>query len=207
MIPSPVDFSTRYLAELHSLLDRIEITLPGTGERLSYADGILKAVEMIREAEVCGTKIMMMGNGGSAGICSHLTIDFWKNANVKAMTFSDPSLLTCLANDYSYAEAFAKCVERFGDARDVAICISSSGGSANILNAAVMAGQKGCRVITLSGFKADNPLRSLGDLHIYVPSYSYGMVENIHQIVIHQILDTKLQCFDRKDIFNKNLPY
>ena len=66
---------------------------------------------------------MFVGNGGSAGICSHLAIDFSKNGGLRAMAFNDPSALTCLGNDLGYENVFAKQIEFHGRA---AICWSRS---------------------------------------------------------------------------------
>ena len=169
-----------------------------------------KALEEIRQwllqLQASGQKIMIIGNGGSAGVASHMGIDFWKNGNVRCLTFNDGALLTCLSNDYSYEEAFAAAVNQFGDQGDLLIAISSSGSSRNILNAAELAAKKGIRVITCSGFQPDNPLRKIGDVNFYVPSFSYGFVETIHQLIIHAMLDVKLYHDDQLDIFYRNLP-
>jgi D-sedoheptulose 7-phosphate isomerase len=78
---------------------------------------------------------------------------------------------------------------------DIIITISSSGKSANILNAAEAARDKGCYVCTLSGFGEDNPLRKMGDVNIYIPSARYGMVEMSHQAILHMITDRIGECF------------
>lgn len=75
------------------------------------------------------------------------------------------------------------------DAGDLFIAISSSGQSKNILIAAKAAKDKGLNVITLSGFKSDNPLRKIGDINFHVPSDRYGIVEVAHHAILHAILD------------------
>src|SRR5690606_34064077 len=84
---------------------------------------------------------------------------------------------------------FAKSVEMFCDPGDLVIAISSSGKSANILNAVQSARLRGCSVVTFSGFKPDNPLSALGDLNFYVPSDRYGAVEVAHLLLIHAVVD------------------
>ena len=81
-----------------------------------------------------GKKVIMIGNGGSAAIASHLSTDLWKNGGIRAMAFNDTSLLTCAANDFGYSEVFAQPTLRFADPGDLLIAISSSGKSPNILN-------------------------------------------------------------------------
>ena len=77
---------------------------------------------------------------------------------------------------------------RFAKEGDLVLAISSSGKSPNILNGVTAAKKAGCRVITFSGFLANNPLRSMGDLNFYVPSRAYGLVEVSHLLLIHAIL-------------------
>ncbi len=155
--------------------------------------GIEQACRLIAGAAAAGKKVMFIGNGGSAAIASHMAIDFWKNGGIKATAFNDPSLLTCLGNDYGYDQVFAKPVEMFGEAGDLLIAISSSGNSANILNGARAAKARGCRVVTLSGFGPDNKLRKEGAVNFYVPSREYGPVEVLHQFLCHYILDILLK--------------
>ena len=197
-------FVKKYSDDFSSLLNLLEAS-EGTS-RLSYEAGIEKAVEMVKKVQAGNEKIIMVGNGGSAGIASHQAVDYWKNGKVRATAFNDSSLLTCISNDFSYAEVFSKPIEAFADKGDVVFCISSSGSSKNILNAAEQAKKSGCIVITFSGFKADNPLRKMGDINFYLPSHSYGYVEILHLFIIHSILDAKLYCFDKVDVFSANSP-
>jgi D-sedoheptulose 7-phosphate isomerase len=108
---------------------------------------------------------------------------------MRAMAFNDAAQLTCLGNDFGYEHVFDKPVEMFADPGDVLVAISSSGRSENILRAARMARTLGVRVVTLSGFATDNPLRYLGDVNFYVPSKSYGQVEVTHLALLHGMLD------------------
>lgn len=139
-----------------------------------------------------GNKLIFVGNGGSAAICGHMATDFSKNGGMRATTLNDAATLTCLANDYGYEHVFAKQIEWHAAAGDLLIAISSSGRSQNILNAVRAARNAGCRVITLSGFRPDNPLRGLGDLNLYVASQEYGLVEVGHLAILHGILDIQM---------------
>lgn len=135
-------------------------------------------------------KVILIGNGGSASIASHIAVDLWKNGGVRAISFNDGSLLTCVSNDYSYGQVFEKPVECFADKGDMLIAISSSGRSENILSGVKAARLKRCNVITMSGFAPENPLRTMGDTNFYVPSDSYGFVEIAHLTLCHCIVDT-----------------
>lgn len=155
----------------------------------SFFLGQTLGIELITSAQAQGRKVIFIGNGGSAGIASHLSVDFWKNGNINAIAFNDSSLLTCISNDFGYAHVFEQPVKRFAQSGDLLIAISSSGRSENILRGVQAAQEAGCRVMTLSGFSPDNPLREAGDLNFYLPSDSYGIVEVGHLAILHGMLD------------------
>lgn len=146
----------------------------------------------MRAAHDRGNKLMFVGNGGSAGICSHMAIDYSKNGGMRATAFNDGAALTCLANDLGYDQVFARQIDLHARPEDVVVAISSSGRSSNILKAVEKARQRECSVYTLSGFDADNPLRSMGDLNIFLASHEYGFVEVGHLTLLHAILDLQL---------------
>lgn len=185
-------------------LDGIEVEMEA--EKTTYGSALETITEWLTEIQQADKKIMIIGNGGSAGVASHMATDFLKNGKFRAMAFNDSSLLTCLANDIGYEDVFATPISQFADPGDLLICISTSGSSENIIRGAKAAKAKGSRVITCSGFDTDNRLRGLGDVDFYVPSYSYGVVETLHQLIIHSILDAKLYCEDQIDIFSRNSP-
>lgn len=198
------EFSAHYNASFEAAFKGIE-AFEGN-QKISFESAMEKCMQILLKAQAENKKIMFAGNGGSAGITSHMAVDFWKNGKVRATAFNDSSLLTCLANDISFEKVFAAPIEMFGDKGDIAMCISSSGSSKNILNAAEQAAKTGCQVITFSGFNPDNPLKKLGHINFFVPAYSYGFVEVLHNLIIHCILDVKMYCNDKVDIFNKNTP-
>jgi D-sedoheptulose 7-phosphate isomerase len=128
-----------------------------------------------------GRKVIIAGNGASAAIASHVSVDLTKTCEIRAVNFNEADLITCFANDFGYEQWLAKAVELYGDSDDVAVFVSSSGKSPNVIRAAARARECGLRVVTLSGFDADNPLRSLGELNLWVNSHSYNVVETTHQ--------------------------
>jgi D-sedoheptulose 7-phosphate isomerase len=132
---------------------------------------------------------MFIGNGGSAAIASHMAIDYSKNGGIRSLAFNDGAALTCLSNDFGYEHVFSKQIELHARPGDLLIAISSSGKSLNILNAVDMAHEKGCFVVTLSGFSPDNPLRNFGDYNLFVDAKEYGFVEITHLSLCHAILD------------------
>ncbi|MDE2027112.1 MAG: SIS domain-containing protein [Candidatus Omnitrophica bacterium] len=154
-----------------------------------------KVKELVCAASAVGGKVIIAGNGASAAIASHVAVDLTKSAGVRALNFNEADLITCLANDYGYEHWVEKALELYADGKDVAVLISSSGQSANIVNAARRAKALGLKVVTLSGFSKDNPLRKLGDINLWVNSSQYNIVETVHQtwllIIVDRIAEDK----------------
>ena len=160
-----------------------------SGTQVPFSDFFHRLIDWTRASHEAGNSVLFVGNGGSAAVASHMAIDFSKNAGIRARAFNDASALTCLANDFSYEEVFSEQIKMHAREGDLLIAISSSGGSKNILNAGAAGRAAGCRVVTLSGFSADNPLRKTGDLNAFVPSAEYGFVEIAHLALIHAVVD------------------
>jgi D-sedoheptulose 7-phosphate isomerase len=181
----------RYIATLAALLREAEVT---GHDRATMAldDGIAWMRKAVRETHVRGNKIMFIGNGGSAGIASHLAIDYSKNGRLRATAFNDAAALTCLANDLGYENVFSEQIALHAREGDLLVAISSSGASPSILNAVEAARAAGVGVLTFSGFAPDNPLRRKGEVNFFVRSDAYGFVEVAHLALCHAVLDIEL---------------
>lgn len=171
-----------------AVLGRCEIT-GKNGASFGVEPGMAAAMQMLSQVRKNNDSVYVIGNGGSAGVASHAVNDLMNVAKLRAFTLHDPSLLTCMTNDYGYENAFARILAQIAKPKDVLIAISSSGNSSNIRNAAVQAADSGMVVITLSGFAGDNPLRSLGDINVWLDSRDYGLVEIGHQFILHNMSD------------------
>jgi D-sedoheptulose 7-phosphate isomerase len=178
----------RYVATLADSVRDAKVT-DGAHQAMTLEDGCEWVRRVAHEAHDSGNKIMFVGNGGSAGIASHLAIDYSKNGGLRSLSFNDPSALTCLANDLGYENVFAKQIELHARAGDLLVAISSSGRSPNILAAVAAARKRDCRIATYSGFSEANDLRRLGDVNFYVPAQEYGFVEIAHLTLCHAVLD------------------
>ena len=161
------------------------------GLELSRAEAYESATRLAEATAFAGNKVMFIGNGGSAGIASHMAIDFSKNGRMPAMAFNDGAALTCLANDFGYEEVFARQMHFHARRGDLLVAISSSGRSQSILRAVDAAREIGCSVITMSGFEPTNPLRAMGEVNFYVARSEYGIVEVAHTALIHAVVDLK----------------
>jgi D-sedoheptulose 7-phosphate isomerase len=177
-----------YFGTLSDLLCRVEVT-SGSGGRIELADAATALMARARATHAAGNKLIFVGNGGSAAIASHMATDYSKNGGVRSLALNDASMLTCLGNDLGYDRVFAKQIELHARSGDLVIAISSSGRSANILNAVEAAAAAGCTIATMSGFTPDNPLRRKGEWNFYVASDRYGFVEIGHLTICHAVLD------------------
>jgi len=153
-------------------------------------------IHKLSEVYSSPSHVYVIGNGGSAGIASHMAIDLLNMAKIKAHTLYDLSSVTCIANDYGYENVFSKPLDIFLNEGDVLIAISSSGTSSNILNAVNEAQKKGVYILTLSGFSSDNPLRKFGMQNIWLDSHDYGVVEIGHAFILHNIADRLVSELD-----------
>lgn len=134
-------------------------------------------------------KVIILGNGGSAAIASHVSVDLTKNARIRSINFNEADLLTCFSNDYGYKKVFSKSLEFYADKHDVVIIVSSSGKSKNILEAAKFCKRKRILLYTFTGMSKSNPLKQMGNVNLWVNSKAYNIIENIHQIWLLSIVD------------------
>jgi len=143
----------------------------------------------IRDTGEKSGKVIIIGNGGSAAIASHISVDLTKVASIRSTNFNEAGLLTCFSNDYGYEHWAEKAIEFYADKDDLIILISSSGQSDNIINGAIKARDMGVSLITLSGFKESNPLKKMGDINLWVDSTNYNIVETTHQVWLLSVVD------------------
>lgn len=170
-------FFRRYFARIDACVRSADVTALGI------------AADMARNTRKRGGKIILVGNGGSAAMSSHVAVDFTKVAGVRGITFNEADLLTCFANDFGYEHWVERALEFYADERDLAVLISSSGKSPNMINGALKAREMKLATITLSGFAAGNPLRELGDVNLWADSEEYNVVEMTHHIWLLSLVD------------------
>ena len=168
----------------------------GNGENLDLDTAMGQVVDRIRQVKKSDGIVLLVGNGGSAAIASHMQNDISKAAGIKALVFTEQPLLTALTNDDGYESAFEFSTNLWAGQGGLMIAISSSGSSENILRASHAALNAGTGLVTMSGFKSDNQLRSLGEVNLYVASSSYGYVETAHAALGHYLTDAAAGLLD-----------
>jgi len=166
-----------YSTSIYNLLTKIDTNL------------IDSSVELIKKTAEENKKLYIVGNGGSASMASHVSVDFAKVAGIPSSTFNNANLITCFANDYKYENWVLEAIKAYCDNNDLIILISSSGSSKNIINAANYCKDNKIKLITLSGFSSNNPLSKLGNINFHIDSNEYNYIEMCHHIILVSIVD------------------
>ena len=176
---SDLKFLNNYFDEIRKLLSEEK-----------YFEDLVKVKDILIKTHSEGKKTMIFGNGGSAAIGSHFSVDLTKNARVRCTNYNESDLLTCFSNDFGYEKWVEKCIEYYGDKDDVAIFISAGGNSQNMLNGAKKAEEKKFnKIITFTGNDKENKLSKLGDINFWIDSKAYNLIENAHQALLLSLVD------------------
>ena len=155
---------------------------------------IAHAIKMVSESIQNGNKIISCGNGGSMCDAMHFAEELsgrFRNdrKGLAAISISDPSHISCVANDFGYEYIFSRYVDAIGCKGDVLLGISTSGNSENVIKAVELAKSKGIKTIVLTG-KTGGKLAALADLEIRAPHSEYAdRAQEIHIKVIHALID------------------
>ncbi len=161
-------------------------------ESKELLDMIEKVSSLCIEAYRNGNKILVCGNGGSASDAQHMTGELvgrykMERAGIPAISLNaNTTVLTALGNDYDYDRIFAKQVKALGNQGDILIGISTSGNSANIVEAVCQAEKQGIHTVALTG-ESGGKLKSLSDYVINVPSSDTPRIQEMHILIIHVI--------------------
>jgi phosphoheptose isomerase len=153
---------------------------------------VIEAAEAIRSAFAIGGKLLIFGNGGSAADAQHLAAELVgrferEREGMAAIALTtDTSIVTSVANDFTFDWVFARQIEALGRRDDVALGISTSGRSANVLTAIEAANARGMKTIALTGCDGGTIGKAAG-IHINVPHASTARVQEVHRTVIHAI--------------------
>ena len=158
------------------------------------APEIEQCVKMIVNAFKKNKKVLLAGNGGSASQAQHIAAEFVGRYKMErkalpsiALT-TDTSILTAIANDYSYDNVFSRQIEALGNEGDIFISLSTSGNSKNLVNAVKEAKKMKMRIIGLYG-KDGGLLKGTSDIEIIVPSKNTPRIQEAHLMILHIICE------------------
>ena len=155
---------------------------------------VIEAAAAIRATLASGGRLLIFGNGGSAADAQHMAAELVgrfareRRAVAALALTTDSSVMTSVANDYGFERVFARQIEALGHAGDVALGISTSGNSRNVLQGIEAAGRQGLRTIALTG-RDGGAIGAAADLHINVPDGSTARVQEVHGTLIHAICE------------------
>jgi len=155
---------------------------------------VVQAARLIAAGLKSGGKLLICGNGGSASDAQHVAAELvgrfvLQRRALPAIALTvDTSILTSVANDFSYDDVFARQLEAIGGRQDVLLAISTSGRSANVVRAVERAGALAMKSIALTGGDGGS-LGSMADVHVNIPSSSTARVQEVHRTVLHAICE------------------
>ena len=177
-------------------IDRIyaeTIRLHDAVRRASQAD-VLRVVDLLAAAFRHGRRVLVFGNGGSASDAQHFAAEFVgrfqkeRRAVAAIALTTDTSILTAIGNDYAFDRVFARQIEGLGESGDVAIGITTSGGSKNVLKAFTVAKERGLTTVAVTGRDGGDAGR-IADVHLNVPDRSTARVQEVHRTLLHVICE------------------
>jgi D-sedoheptulose 7-phosphate isomerase len=190
-----------------SIFKGLEKSIYYHNQQLVKAEFLLNNINIIfNELYIQKRTIYFLGNGASAAFANHMALDFSKNGKILARSLSDSAILTALSNDYSYEDAMLEYLKIEGVKKnDLVITISSSGNSQNIVSALEYCKKNDIQTLSLSGLNNNNKSILLSNYSIFVPMKTYGIVECIHQIFLHLLLDNFMNIFEWEKIETQNM--
>lgn len=177
-------------------IDRIyaeTIRLHDAARRGSQAD-VLRVVDLLAAAFRHGRRVLVFGNGGSASDAQHVAAEFVgrfqkeRRAVAAIALTTDTSILTAIGNDDAFDRVFARQIEALGESGDVAIGITTSGGSKNVLKAFTVAKERGLTTVAVTGCDGGEAGR-IADVHLNVPDRSTARVQEVHRTLLHVICE------------------
>jgi D-sedoheptulose 7-phosphate isomerase len=182
-----IDFFTKYISNYSKFLKKINY------------NNLVQCSELFKKINKKNNKIIFLGNGGSAAIASHISVDLSKNAKIRSVNFNEADLITCFSNDYGHENWMRAALDVYCDKGDLVVLISSSGKSLNIVNAAKWCKKKKIRLITFSGNDRANPLKKINaqGINFWVDSRAYNYIEGIHLLLLMSITD----CIIGKSVY------
>ena len=191
----PIPLRPRYTEAVNaSLLARRDTLNTALDEMAARSQVVAQVASLLIATVRDGHKVLAAGNGGSAAEAQHFAgelVGRFKRERQAYPVLSltvDTSILTAIANDYSYHDVFARQVEALGQPGDLFIAISTSGKSENLIRAARVARQRTMTVIAITGDRY-SPLGRIADLTIRVPSADTAITQELHTMIVHVLCD------------------
>ena len=203
-------FPIKKIVSSSSYAKRYFSTLSEVSKKINY-DTIEELAKLILNYYLSNKNIFVCGNGGSASISNHFICDHLKGTSSNTHLLpkiislsSNLEIITAIANDIKYDEIFSFQLSRLARQGDCLITISSSGNSENIVKAIKWAKKNKLKTVSLNGFNGGRAKR-ISDISINIPCNNYGIVEDLHQSIMHILAQSiRMQNLQEKDFLKIN---
>ncbi len=198
------NFPHKYIDKLYEGLKQTQYSV--SGSKIDVNGFFKELLKITKEVKKNNGRLFFFGNGASASFSNHMALDWSKNGGILALSLSDSSMLTALANDYDYETCFLEYLKiNKPTVKDFIITTSSSGNSPNVIKLLKYCKSKNIPSLALSGLNKNNKSIGLCDYSIHVNMKTYGMVECIHQIFHHLWLDNYMGIEEWKKTESQNM--
>jgi phosphoheptose isomerase len=207
---SPVRFPMAPYANASSYFDAYADEMSRAAKTIEPA-AFDRAAAILLEAYVCGARMFSCGNGGSASVANHMQCDHVKGVRTttdltpQVLSLSNSvELLTAIANDMGYENVFVYQLQSQSRPGDVLVAVSSSGRSPNIVQALRWAREHGLRTIAVTGFDG-GAARALAEVSVHVECTNYGIIEDLHQAIMHALAQYIRQSRMSADVISRTV--
>jgi|TARA_B100001964_G_scaffold200814_1_gene228143 D-sedoheptulose 7-phosphate isomerase len=163
-------YTSSYFAKFSNLLKELD---------LKKFEKFIKVLIKIKKT---GKKVIIVGNGGSAAMASHVSVDLTKQCGIRSVNFNEADLITCFANDYGHDNWMKEAIRKYYDRGDLVIQISSSGNSKNHVVCANFCKKRNINLITFTGFGGYNKLAKIGKVNFWLDSENFNQIEMAHHV-------------------------
>ena len=198
------NYTINYINAFHSGVKESKYKV--NGERKDSASFFHELNDYTKKVKENGGRLFFFGNGASAAFSNHMALDWSKNGGILAISLSDSAMLTALANDYDFEGCFLEFLKiNKPTSHDLIITTSSSGNSKNVVNVLEFCKDNGIKTFGLSGLNEGNKTDIIADFSLFVNVKTYGMVECIHQLFHHLMLDKYMEIEEWSKTESQNM--
>lgn len=198
------NYSKNYLSSIENCMNNSSYSILGENKEMEVFFDELN--NFVQKVYMNKGRLFFFGNGASAAFSNHMALDWSKNGGILSFCLSDSAMLTALANDYDYDACFLEFLKiNKPSSNDLVITTSSSGNSKNIISVLEYCKMNDIKSFGMSGLNKGNKTEKIADYSLFVPAKTYGMVECIHQVFHHLMLDKYMKINEWEKSESQNM--